>query len=134
MAAGLTIDGDKIDAFADFLEDRLAGAVTHALGERALLLDALLAPRGLTVDLVTAFDGGGPYGMGWPAPRVAAGPVRILKADVVGNGHVREIVSGDDAGRSEEHTSELQSLMRTSYAGFCLKKKNRTTLNTPQSS
>src|SRR3546814_9803173 len=27
-------------------------------------------------------------------------------------------------GRSEEHTSELQSLMRTSYAGFCLKKKN----------
>src|SRR3546814_975172 len=59
MAAGLTIDGDKIDAFADFLEDRLAGAVTHALGERALLLDALLAPRGLTVDLVTAFDGGG---------------------------------------------------------------------------
>src|SRR3546814_4142957 len=28
------------------------------------------------------------------------------------------------AGRSEEHTSELQSLMRTSYAVFCLKKKN----------
>src|SRR3546814_4639503 len=29
--------------------------------------------------------------------------------------------------RSEEHTSELQSLMRISYAVFCLKKKNRTT-------
>src|SRR3546814_3128665 len=28
--------------------------------------------------------------------------------------------------RSEEHTSELQSLMRISYAVFCLKKKNRT--------
>src|SRR3546814_3250309 len=27
--------------------------------------------------------------------------------------------------RSEEHTSELQSLMRISYAGFCLKKKNK---------
>src|SRR3546814_4142637 len=27
-------------------------------------------------------------------------------------------------GRSEEHTSELQSLMRSSYAVFCLKKKN----------
>src|SRR3546814_3932195 len=27
------------------------------------------------------------------------------------------------SGRSEEHTSELQSLMRTSYAAFCLKKK-----------
>src|SRR3546814_2777143 len=29
--------------------------------------------------------------------------------------------------RSEEHTSELQSLMRNSYAGFCLKKKKSTT-------
>src|SRR3546814_4463954 len=31
--------------------------------------------------------------------------------------------------RSEEHTSELQSLMRISYAVFCLKKKKRTTSN-----
>src|SRR3546814_5640485 len=30
-----------------------------------------------------------------------------------------------DDGRSEEHTSELQSLMRISYAVFCLKKKNK---------
>src|SRR3546814_9675146 len=37
--------------------------------------------------------------------------------------------AGDDGGRkrSEEHTSELQSLMRISYAVFCLKKKNTTT-------
>src|SRR3546814_4094178 len=32
--------------------------------------------------------------------------------------------------RSEEHTSELQSLMRISYAVFCLKKKNDNTKNT----
>src|SRR3546814_4785711 len=31
----------------------------------------------------------------------------------------------DDRERSEEHTSELQSLMRISYAVFCLKKKHR---------
>src|SRR3546814_6226537 len=31
--------------------------------------------------------------------------------------------------RSEEHTSELQSLMRISYAVFCLKKKNKTNLH-----
>src|SRR3546814_4212875 len=31
---------------------------------------------------------------------------------------------GTRLGRSEEHTSELQSLMRSSYAVFCLKKKN----------
>src|SRR3546814_7559559 len=32
---------------------------------------------------------------------------------------------GDRLGRSEEHTSELQSLMRISYAVFCLKKKKK---------
>src|SRR3546814_6288329 len=32
----------------------------------------------------------------------------------------------DKEGRSEEHTSELQSLMRISYAVFCLKKKKQT--------
>src|SRR3546814_7573090 len=32
---------------------------------------------------------------------------------------------GEDRERSEEHTSELQSLMRISYAVFCLKKKNQ---------
>src|SRR3546814_5241575 len=36
---------------------------------------------------------------------------------------------GTVAGRSEEHTSELQSLMRISYAVFCLKKKKTTTLH-----
>src|SRR3546814_1496978 len=35
-------------------------------------------------------------------------------------------LGGEPLGRSEEHTSELQSLMRISYAVFCLKKKNRT--------
>src|SRR3546814_2360381 len=34
--------------------------------------------------------------------------------------------------RSEEHTSELQSLMRISYAVFCLKKKKRKHLMTPR--
>src|SRR3546814_2377234 len=36
-------------------------------------------------------------------------------------------------GRSEEHTSELQSLMRISYAVSCLKKKNKIDNNTTQS-
>src|SRR3546814_5261703 len=37
-----------------------------------------------------------------------------------------DLLEAANDGRSEEHTSELQSLMRTSYAVFCLKKKNTT--------
>src|SRR3546814_7617796 len=40
--------------------------------------------------------------------------------------HCRRPVPTRPRGRSEEHTSELQSLMRIPYAVFCLKKKNST--------
>src|SRR3546814_10481730 len=38
-------------------------------------------------------------------------------------------IVGATVTRSEEHTSELQSLMRISYAVFCLKKKNKQSIN-----
>jgi single-stranded-DNA-specific exonuclease len=99
MAAGLTIDADRLTAFTDWIDDRLAADVARAREDRALLLDVVLAPGGVSLALVEALEAGGPYGAGWPAPRVAAGPVRIVKADVVGAGHVRAIVTGAD-GRS----------------------------------
>ena len=98
MAAGLTIAEGQIEAFSDFLAERLDAVVTRAMGDRALLLDAVLTASGVNPTLVAAMEAGGPYGMGWPQPRIVAGPVRVVKADVVGNGHVRAIVSGDGGG------------------------------------
>jgi single-stranded-DNA-specific exonuclease len=99
MAAGLTVAADKIDALAEFLDERLSAAVTKASADRAMLLDAIVAPGGVTPDFVDALEAGGPYGMGWPAPRIAAGPLRVIKADIVGTNHVRAVMAGDD-GRS----------------------------------
>ena len=99
MAAGLTVARDRLEALTDFLDERLAGDVARGRDGKALLLDAVLAPGGVCPDLCDAMDAGGPYGAGWPAPRVAAGPVRIVKADVVGNGHLRLVVAGDDGRR-----------------------------------
>ena len=99
MAAGLTIDANRIDAFADFLEERLAADVARSGVDRNLLLDAVVATGGVTPALVDALEGAGPYGMGWPAPRIAAGPMRVVKADIVGTNHVRAVMAGDD-GRS----------------------------------
>ncbi|MFM7028097.1 MAG: single-stranded-DNA-specific exonuclease RecJ [Chakrabartia sp.] len=96
MAAGLTIAADKVDALAEFLETRLEQDVARASESRALLIDAVVAPGGVTPQLVEALEAGGPYGMGWPAPRIAAGPMRVVKADIVGKDHVRTILSGDD--------------------------------------
>ncbi|WP_312490065.1 single-stranded-DNA-specific exonuclease RecJ [Sphingomonas sp.] len=99
MAAGLTVAADRIPELADFLEARLAETVIRASAGRALLVDAVLAPGGVNPALVGAMEAGGPYGMGWPAPRIAAGPFRVIRADLVGTNHVRAIVAGAD-GRS----------------------------------
>jgi single-stranded-DNA-specific exonuclease len=96
MAAGLTVAADRIEELRTFLNERLAAGVAQASASRALQLDAALTPRGVAPELVEAMEAAGPYGMGWAAPRVAAGPARVVKADVVGNGHVRAILAGDD--------------------------------------
>src|SRR3546814_1940526 len=51
-------------------------------------------------------------------------PLRISPHSVGNEGHEWRFDLLKDYERSEEHTSELQSLMRISYAVFCLKKKN----------
>ncbi|MBO9498511.1 MAG: single-stranded-DNA-specific exonuclease RecJ [Novosphingobium sp.] len=96
MAAGLTVAPARLDALAQWLDERLSAAVMRALEERSMLLDLAVAPGGLTPGLVETLDSAGPFGVGWPAPRVAVGPVRLVKADLVGKDHVRVIASGRD--------------------------------------
>ena len=96
MAAGLTLAPGGLEPFRDFISERLAADVERRADGRALLLDAMLAPGGVAGELCDALDAAGPYGAGWPAPRVAAGPARLLKTGIVGDGHVRGLACGDD--------------------------------------
>src|SRR3546814_7558780 len=60
-----------------------------------------------------------------PLRRRAGGAVQLGR--IVAGVHLVHREDGEQAvARSEEHTSELQSLMRISYAVFCLKKKTQT--------
>src|SRR3546814_8097672 len=64
----------------------------------------------------------------------ARGPRRNLGRQPVPRRSEHDAADRDPGGcasRSEEHTSELQSLMRISYAVFCLKKKKRTSTHQP---
>src|SRR3546814_7633061 len=76
--------------------------------------------------------GGGPLGINFDVAAHSSEAVALNSCDVAMDG------DGDFAViwattwrdyRSEEHTSELQSLMRISYAVFCLKKKKKTDQN-----
>ena len=103
MAVGVTVQADAIPALATWLGERLRQSVATAAGERMLDIDLTVAPLALSADLAHALEEAGPYGQGWPAPRVAVGPVRLLKVDAVGRTepktHLRFVAAGRDGGR-----------------------------------
>src|SRR3546814_9101841 len=95
-------------------ESRDAGpAGTQALGQGALRVEFEfeLSGQELPLEFLVLAHVGRNHLLDLP------GPQQLAEAEAVYAGIV-----GDH--RSEEHTSELQSLMRISYAVFCLKKKN----------
>src|SRR3546814_7290191 len=57
--------------------------------------------------------------------KVVDGPVKVVIPKARGGSQFDIMAANINLPRSEEHTSELQSLMRISYAVFCLKKKKK---------
>ncbi len=99
MAAGLTAVPDQLPALRAYLNAALGPDVLAAQARHGLFLDGVLAPLGVTAELVASIERAGPYGAGWPAPRLAVGPVTIVRADVVGQDHVRLVLAGADGAR-----------------------------------
>lgn len=96
MAAGVTVPAGGVAAFHDYMEARLHEDIAHARTQAALLIDALLAPRGINTAVITEMEQAGPYGIGWPAPRAVAGPYKLVSVKLVGTKHVSLIVRGED--------------------------------------
>src|SRR3546814_8759030 len=65
-----------------------------------------------------------PASVSWPLPCMRASKLQGL-GPTSNSPSTLSLPILSNAQRSEEHTSELQSLMRISYAVFCLKKKNK---------
>ncbi len=98
MAAGLTVEVEKLGALRSFLEERLAPQV-EAAADRGLAIDAALTAGGANLDLIELLDQAGPYGAGNPAPVFALPAHRIVYADRAGNDHIRCTLAADDGSR-----------------------------------
>jgi single-stranded-DNA-specific exonuclease len=99
MAAGLTIREDKLGALVEFLETRIGAEVSAASESRALRLDGALSVRGANRELYELLEQAGPYGSGNPEPRFAVPSARVAYADIVGQGHVRCTLTGEDGSK-----------------------------------
>ncbi|MGD9543131.1 MAG: single-stranded-DNA-specific exonuclease RecJ [Methylocystis sp.] len=89
MAAGVTLARDRLDEFRAFLGDALEAAVDVARHDDALILDAALAGRGISLDLLRRVERAGPFGQGNPEPLFALPEQQVAFAQIVGADHVR---------------------------------------------
>lgn len=89
MAAGFTVARDKLGALREFIEARLTAEIEAGDIGPTLMLDGALKPEATTVELVDLIRRLGPFGSGNAEPRFAFPSIRVAKADVVGENHVR---------------------------------------------
>src|SRR3546814_6685760 len=98
------------DAFETLVSARREPATDVASGVAAILADVRARGDAALHELTLRFDRIDLDQAGWSVPREAR----------------QAALQGLEPDRSEEQTSEIQSLMRNSYAVFCLKKKKST--------
>lgn len=89
MAAGITVEREKLGAFRAMMEAETLAPVQEATAERALKVDAALSADGATLDLLDLIDKAGPYGSGHSQPIFAFGSHRLVDVRLVGQNHLK---------------------------------------------
>src|SRR3546814_6676852 len=113
-ALALTACGNTVQVRGNTPDPEDVAGIQPGIHSRQDIIDLLGSPS-----TVSTFEDRKWYYIGQKTQQVAFMKPEVLDRNVL-------VITFDETGlvRSEEHTSELQSLMRISYAVFCLKKKN----------
>lgn len=98
MAAGFSLKTSKIEGFCNFLDLKIRSKKILSHKENDLFFDGTVTIKAADMSLISHLESAGPYGSGNPEPRLAIPSVRVVKADIVGNGHVRAILTDDGNG------------------------------------
>jgi len=99
MAAGLTVEEGSIEALSAFLEARIADEQARHGLDATLGVDGGLTIGAANLDLLDVLERLEPFGNGNAEPRFVFPRVRIAKADVVGESHVRCFLADEGSGR-----------------------------------
>ena len=119
MAAGLTIEPGKVEALAAFLSAALGADCTRSSEGKVFVIDGAVAPSGATQELCELVARCGPYGSGNPEPLFSIPAVKVNFAAIVGEQHVRCVLTSSDGARLQgiafrALTSELGPMLLNS--------------------
>ncbi len=123
MAAGFTLKPSRLADLRQFLAEVLGQQLASGGMVPTMMVDAAVDVRGATAELLDSLAMVGPFGAGNEEPHFVIPNVRVAKADVVGQGHVRCILTGPAGGRLKAIAfksvdSELGVALLSSYGGL----------------
>ncbi len=101
MAAGLTVEREKLEAAMARLSELLEKQGAGQAGPSDLKLDGLLMPGAASIELIQRFEAAGPYGASAPAPRFAFPECAIHFARRIGESHLKISFSDGTGPRLE---------------------------------
>lgn len=99
MAAGFTVAEEQLEAFGAFLQKAVREQQAGEPASPRLALDGAVAVSAVTTRLIEELECVAPFGAGNEEPRFAVVDAEVVKADIVGQGHVRCILAGRGGGR-----------------------------------
>jgi single-stranded-DNA-specific exonuclease len=98
MAAGFTVAAERVADLAAFLNERMASAAGGPVVP-LLEIDGAIAGAAATPELAQTVERLAPFGSGNPEPRFAVTDLRVVRGEVVGDGHVRLLLAGNGGTR-----------------------------------
>lgn len=99
MAAGFTIEPDKILEFQNFLNTKILKIFEDMNYVPTLLLDGYISAKALTPDFLKMLESLSPFGMGNPTPRFILPYVQIIETKLIQNTHLKCVLRGEDGAR-----------------------------------
>ena len=96
MAAGFTIDEEKIDSFRDYLVTNFQKSKIDQSSNVSLYLDSVIAPSAINEEFYDNINLLEPFGSGNKEPKFVIENLKVIKSDIIKNNHIKSILSGKD--------------------------------------
>jgi single-stranded-DNA-specific exonuclease len=97
MAAGFTLDTDKISEFKNFLIRKFKSININLESKKNIFYDTEISPSAINIDFYEKINVLSPFGSGNPEPKFVIKNVRPVNSKIVGEKHIKSVFEGSDS-------------------------------------
>ena len=115
MAAGFSIKEEKIQEFKEFINKFFLKIKKDLKKNDEIFYDSIISPSALNEKFYEEINSLSPFGSGNPEPRFVIENLEILRSSIVGEKHIKSVLSGDDGSTVESVTFNAVSTNLESY-------------------